>query len=307
MPGRINNDDLLIALLEQAEVIAEAWTASLPTWHAERDESCPSAETLQQFVAGALQPEQATTVAAHLGDCPHCRAETRQWRLLRDAESGQGTCDLAALREIMRREPGPAARALVRISRRVTDMVVPQPPEQSTARQVELGVFGPAGEFSGEWLSVAIDRAHIDARYRLCLRMQASEAGHEGYRLRLFLKNGLGRIEVGAITLAEGATTAAVDLSDLYVKPGYMPLGAVELLAEHGQIQPGQVPAALVETSAPSAPVIAQSATTDTLGQTMTAANLAGISRARPKRTSMSPATEKPPARRKTTGRQEDE
>lgn len=310
--NRVKNDEVLMSLLEQADILTEAWTESLPTLQAIRGESCPSSETLQKYAAGAFESEQAVAVASHLGDCQHCRGEARQWRILRDAELGVGTCVLSTLREIMHKEPGLSAQALVRVSQRIAHMVSPLPSEQALPKRIDLGILGPQGEPLGEWLSIVIERVpYIDSQYRLCLEVRALPPGYEGSRLRLLLKNEHGKINVGAVTLTEGMTKVAVDLSDLYIKPGYLPIETIEVVVERVRKETEHFSAALVETGPQMKPVVAEIDRAVTVSQTMTSEQLVGVLAAKRKPVTVAPATEKPAAkepsaRRETTGQEEE-
>jgi anti-sigma factor RsiW len=62
---------------QRAQVLAaeqRQWTAAL--YRA----ACPSPDALGEHHLGLLAPDQATSVAAHLATCPHCRAELEQLR-----------------------------------------------------------------------------------------------------------------------------------------------------------------------------------------------------------------------------------
>jgi len=295
----MNDDESLMSLVEQAEAITEAWIESLPILPDRPKENCPSEEIQQFYINGTLDPEQAMNVAEHLGDCQKCRRKVRQWRILREAELGVGTCDLVLLREIMDQEPELAARALVRVSQRISRLVLPFPSEQVLPRKMDVGLVSSQGEPLGEWLSLAIESApRIDAHYRLCFRIRTLEAGYEGYRLHIWLKNNHGKIGIGTVTLKEGLTGVSVDLSDLYIQPGYLPTDALEAVAE--RVLEGVEPVSSALETSPQLPVGGtEIITAETASHTMTAEQLAGLSLAKRKSTTAKPAPPKPTIRRK--------
>jgi hypothetical protein len=273
----MHDDDVLISLLEQAEILTRAWTASLSDFPAQRETSCPPPEMLQAYVAGALELEQAAHVLAHLGECQSCRKEVRKWHLLRNAELGGGTCTLSALRGLIRQEPELAARALVRVSRRIASLILPQPAGPGVPIRLDLGVLDAQGQPAGEWLSVVVERPpYLDAQYRLCLDVHALEAAHVGYRLCLTLQDALGKIALGTVTLAEGMTQVAVDLRDLYVQPGYVPLETLDITAARVPLEVERSQAVLVQTGPQVLPGTALSSRS-TVGQTLTAEQLVGL------------------------------
>jgi hypothetical protein len=221
--NQASDHEALMSLVEQAQAIAQSWLESLPATERRRGETCPSVEILGQYLSGALASEQAVPLAAHLGDCRHCRMAARQERMLRDAEAGTGDCVLGFLRDLIKDDPDRAARALVRLSRRIQRLVSDVAPEKMPPRRIEAAVVDLHGKPLGTWLPLVIERAarvHSDKTLRLQVRVE--EAPPKGCRLRLSLADESGQIELGAAEITEGSTTIVADLSDLNVPPGYV-------------------------------------------------------------------------------------
>ncbi len=300
----MKNDDILMSMLEQAEIVARAWTDSLPVPSTTEGTGCHSQEVLRTYASGAAGAEQALAVASHLGICRNCRQTARRWRILQDAEQGVGTCSLDMLRKIMAEDPDSAARALARVSRRLADMVNPLPLEQEPRRDIEAALLGPKGELLGESVPVIVERHPvIDSRYYLRLRIRAVGSSGAGCRLRVSLKDSRGKIEVGSVVLEEGSTTAAVDLSDLCIKPGFMSVESMEIMAERVNECTESLPSAGVKTSPRMAPGLSPG---EMIGRTMTKDQLADVRTAkqRPrtgKQVCNKPAPKGPAGRRKMT------
>jgi hypothetical protein len=227
-----NDDEGLMSLVEQGEAITQSWVESLPATECRQTESCPSAQALGQYVPGTASQE-GIALSAHLAECRHCRMAARRERILQDAEAGRGDCVLGFLRELMKVEPERAARALVRVSRRIERLVSHVAHEDVPPRRIEAAIVNRHGEPSGEWLSVVIERPgriHSDRTLRLQVRVE--EGSYRGCRLRLSLSDAAGQVELGAGELLEASTTIVADLSDLHMRPGCISPGRFGLVFE---------------------------------------------------------------------------
>jgi len=74
-------------------------------------QSCPPAHTLAEYALGVLAPQATQSLAAHLVECPHCRAEQRDaTAFLATDDPPQARGALAGLRRLLaqplRRAPG---------------------------------------------------------------------------------------------------------------------------------------------------------------------------------------------------------
>jgi hypothetical protein len=228
------NDETLTSLLEQAEMILEAFLLSLPSVTA--CEACPAPDLIERCAGKTLEAEQVVPLIRHLASCADCRAELRRWRNLRAAESGEGVCRLGGIRELMESKPDRGAHALAEISKRISGMVRSEPPEAGKPAKIEIAVVDPRGEPLGEWLTIVTARGpRIDSLYRFSLDIESWEPEEGESYLRLRLKDAEFRIEIGAVPLTKGVTEVLVDLSDLGVKPGYLSLENLEIIAECGE------------------------------------------------------------------------
>ena len=123
-----------------------------------------------------------------------------------------------------------AAKALVRISQRIDRMIAPMRGDRAHDERTSIGLNTESGEPTGEWIDLPCDRQPcVDSGYRFCLSTMPLDSSVSGCRLRIFLRDRRGRIEIGVVDLEEGATEFVVNLGDLRVRPGYLPWEVVEL------------------------------------------------------------------------------
>ncbi len=291
MVERMEDDDVLMSLLEQAEIVTRAWADTLSFSEISASAACISPDVLKMYASGVAGPEQDLAIAAHLGECRNCRKATIRWRTLQDAEQGVGTCSLKVLRKIMEEDPDSATRSFVRISRQISDMVDPLPPEEESGRYIEASLLGAKGEPSGESLHLTLDRhPFIDFRYFLRLPVRTEDPAGEGCRLRVTLKDSRGKIEVGTVALAKGSTTAGVDLSDLRISPGFLRMESLEIFAERLEYKVGHPTASGVKTSPR---VERRLSPEEMIGRTMTEEQLADVRVAKQRPKSGKPVSQK--------------
>jgi hypothetical protein len=279
-----NDDEALMALLEQTEIITECWTQDLRASQTQKTSSCLSKEEIQAYMSGALEVEQSVLMASHMGNCKYCRGNIRELNTLAAAESDVKNCILGEIREIMQKKPELGAKALVYISRRLRPMILQAPPETTMPKRIDVEILTPDGQPKGEWLSLIIERVpYINSSYKLCLDVRAVSKGLEGYRLSFLLRSKTSTIHIGDISLTQGMTRLTVDLSDLYIKPGYLSVETIGLFAEQIQDNTSRDISALLDTGPQVAPLAAETDNKENRAQTMTSELLKGKSKPKQK------------------------
>lgn len=221
----------LMALLEQAEMLTEAWRTLPSAPLALSLEDCPSLAQLQAYAGGALEAGLAGKLLDHLAACGRCRQELRA--MARRLGLAGLPVDLGQLRQDLERQHPEASAALARLAQAIDGLLAEEQPTGQGDRPVELGLRGPEGLPSGRWACFTLRRPpYIDHQKQLRLDLQEVAEAPEGCWVRLRLEH-RGRVwDLGLSPLDAQARDLSWDLADLPIRPGYLPWGCLQMSAE---------------------------------------------------------------------------
>ncbi|MFH1035866.1 MAG: hypothetical protein V1806_15270 [Pseudomonadota bacterium] len=226
----------LMALLEQAQILAEAWRGvDLGQGRAAQRE-CPGPEELEAYARGSLAAEQAGRLLDHLAACGHCRQAVRE--LGRRLGLAGQPVDLAQLRADLEQLHPEASAALARLAQAINALLQEdQPLNQDPASRVELGLRGVDGLPSGRWACFSLRRPpYIDHRKHLRLDLAGAGEAPPGCWLRLLFRHQGQAWDLGATSLCEHDRELTWDLADLPILSGYLDWHCLQLLAEQRQV-----------------------------------------------------------------------
>lgn len=252
----------LMALLEQAEILTEAWRAVPAGPLAVSLEDCPTPEQLRAYAGGALEAGQAGRLLDHLAACGRCRQDLRA--LARRLGLAGLPVDLEQLRQDLERQHPEASAALARLAQVIDGLLAEEPPAGQAGQRVELGLRGPDGLPSGRWACFILRRpAYIDHHKRLRLDLREVAEAPQGCWVRLWLSHQKQDWDLGVSPLEAQARELLWDLADLPIRPGYLPWECLRLWAE--QRSAGDQDACLADSLAVDLPGPAVSITNSPL------------------------------------------
>ncbi|MBI4799593.1 MAG: hypothetical protein HY794_12895 [Desulfarculus sp.] len=221
----------LMALLEQAEILTQAWRAVPAGPLAVSLEDCPTLDQLRAYAGGGLEAGQAGKLLDHLAACSRCRHELRA--LARRLGLSGLPVDLEQLRQDLERQHPEASAALARLAQAIDGLLAEEQPAGQGGRGVELGLRGPDGLPSGHWACFTLRRPpYIDHHKRLRLDLREVAEAPQGCWVRLLLRHQGQDWDLGASPLEAQARELLWDLADLPIRPGYLPWECLRLSAE---------------------------------------------------------------------------
>jgi len=228
MDPRKPPDDRLLADIELAQSIVEAWVSGLAESMA--GGPCPGPEALESAMAGTPS-SMIVDVVAHLPKCSVCRERVWRFRLLQ-SDGEHGVVDLQTLLGALEVMPDRVAGALGRVASRLSALVMSVPPESSMRFALDIPRLDERGDYYGEDVPAAIARGpRIDSRYRLTFEIRTNQPLERGTVFRIGVRDAHGRIDISSVAATDATSVVAIDLSTLPVRRGYLAPTALAIFA----------------------------------------------------------------------------
>ena len=225
----------LMALLEQALMVTEAWQELSPRQRSGPMRECPTPADLEAYARGALVPGRAEGLLDHLAACGHCRQEMRV--LIRRLGLAGLPVDLTQLRRDLEQQHPDASAALARLAQTINVLLREEPPVWPDTLRVELNPRGADGLPSGRWACFGLRRPpYIDQGKQLRLDLAGQTEAPPGCWLRLILRQGSQGWDLGSAPLGLQERGLSWDLADLPILSGYLDWTCLHLSAEQRAI-----------------------------------------------------------------------